>query len=62
MVLHRCPQENSADSVVAKMPAAVFRKAVHRMLANGVNEYTTFDLRREHLCGAAAARAQGGEG
>jgi CRP-like cAMP-binding protein len=51
------------DSVVAKMPAAVFRKAVHdypdvcdqllhllvsqvRMLANRVNEFTTFDVRR----------------
>jgi CRP-like cAMP-binding protein len=51
------------DSMVAKMPATVFRKAVHdhpdvcdqllrllvsrvRMLANRVNEYTTFDVRR----------------
>lgn len=51
------------DSIVARMPAAVFRKAIHdhpdvcdrllgllvsqvRMLANRVNEYTTFDVRR----------------
>jgi len=51
------------DSTIAKMPAAVFRDAVHRhpdvcdqlltllasqvrMLANRVNEFTTFDVRR----------------
>lgn len=51
------------DSTIAKMPATVFRQAIHdhsdvcdqllgllvsqvRMLANRVNEYTTFDVRR----------------
>jgi CRP/FNR family cyclic AMP-dependent transcriptional regulator len=51
------------DSVIAKMPATVFRQAVHshaevcdqllalltsqiRMLANRVNEFSTFDVRR----------------
>lgn len=51
------------DSVIAKMPAAVFRQTVHvhadvcdrllallasqvRMLANRVNEYSVFDVRR----------------